>query len=83
MELAEEARKISGNAEKYVLDELKGYIGRIMTTQNKNTNWVYVVSLGMAKAEVTTEVTTEEGKVLAGDITYVDIVRKHKAWVDL
>lgn len=79
MELAEEARKISGNAEKYVLDELKGYIGRIMTTQNKNANWVYVVSLGMAKAEVT----TEEGKVLAGDITYVDIVRKHKAWVDL
>ena len=76
LDLAEEARKISGNAEKYVLDELKGYIGRIMTTQNKNTNWVYVVSLGMAKAEVT----TEEGKVLAGDITYVDIVRKHNVY---
>ena len=76
LDLAEEARKISGNSEKYVLDELKGYIGRIMTTQNKNTNWVYVVSLGMAKAEVT----TEEGKVLAGDITYVDIVRKHNVY---
>ena len=30
----------------------------------------------MAKAEVT----TEEGKVLAGDITYVDIVRKHNVY---
>ncbi len=76
LDLAEEARKISGNSEKYVLDELKGYIGRIMTTQNKNTNWVYVVSLGMSTAEVT----TEEGKVLAGGITYVDIVRKHNVY---
>lgn len=76
IELADEARKESGNSQKYILDELKGYIGRIMTTQNKNTNWVYVVSLGLSTAEVT----TEDGQVLAGNITYVDIVRKHHVY---
>lgn len=74
--LADEARKGSGNTQKYILDELKGYIGRIMTTQNRNTNLVYVVSLGMATAEVT----AEDERNIAGDITYIDIVRKHNVY---
>lgn len=76
IELADAARKESGNSKKFILNELKGYIRRIMTTQNKDTNWVYVVSLGLSTAEVT----TEDGQVLAGNITYVDIVRKHNVY---
>lgn len=72
-ELIEETRPLSANKEKYVLDELERYIKRIMTTQNKNTNKVYVVSLGLSNAEIK----TVDGRVLAGDITYLDIVRKH------
>lgn len=41
--------------------------------QNKDTNWVCVVSLGLSEAEIM----TSEGKKKTAGITYVDIVRKH------
>lgn len=44
-----------------------------MTTWNKDTNWVYVVSLGLGVAEIT----TLKGERMACDITYVDVVRKY------
>ena len=72
-EMADKARFESTHSQKYILDELKRYIGRIMTMQNKNTNWVYVVSLGKTKAEVI----SEEGKKFESNITYLDIVRKY------
>ena len=75
-DLVEEARPVSANKEKYILDNIERYIRRIMTTQNKNTNKVYVVSLGLTNAEIK----TVDGRKLAGDITYVDIVRKHSKY---
>lgn len=71
--LAEELRIKSAGKQNYILGELVRYIKRIMTTQNKDTNWVYVVSLGLSKAEIT----TSEGKRKTAGITYVDIVKKH------
>lgn len=52
--LAEELQIKSAGKQNYILGELVRYIKRIMTTQNKDTNWVYVVSLGLGKAEITT-----------------------------
>ncbi len=73
--LIEQSKICSTNKEKYILDEIERYIGRIMTSQNKNTNKVYVVSLSYNLCDIT----TVDGKVLTGDITYVDIVKKqHK-----
>lgn len=69
--LAEELRIKSAGKQNYILGELVRYIKRIMTTQNKDTNWVYVVSLGLSKAEIT----TSEGKKKTAGITYVDIVK--------
>lgn len=71
--LAEELRIKSAGKQNYILGELVRYIKRIMTTQKKDTNWVYVVSLGLSKAEIT----TSEGKKKTAGITYVDIVKKH------
>lgn len=71
--LAEELRIKSAGKQNYILGELVRYIKRIMTTQNKDTNWVYVVSLGLSKAEIT----TSEGKKKTAGITYVDSVKKH------
>lgn len=70
---AEELRIKSAGKQNYILGELVRYIKRIMTTQIKDTNWVYVVSLGLSKAEIT----TSEGKKKTAGITYVDIVKKH------
>lgn len=72
-DLAGELRMKTAGKQNYILGELERYIKRIMTTQNKDTNWVYVVSLGLKEAEIT----TSEGKKKIADITYVDIVRKH------
>lgn len=72
-EMVDKVRFESTHSQKYILDELKKYIGRIMTTQNQNTNWVYVVSLGKTNAEVI----SEKGKSFKSDITYLDIVRKY------
>lgn len=44
-------RANSNNEQKYLLQELKEYLGGIMTTQTKDSNWVYVVALGRGKTE--------------------------------
>ena len=43
--LANESRASAKNVEKHLLDEFSVYIGGLMTTQNKTSNYVYVVSL--------------------------------------
>lgn len=50
-ELAVESREDSNNEQKYLLEELKDYLGGIMTMQTKDSNWVYVVVLGSGKPE--------------------------------
>lgn len=72
-DLAGELQMKTTGKQNYILGELERYIKRIMTTQNKDTNWVYVVSLGLKEAEII----TSEGKKKTVGITYLDIVRKH------
>lgn len=45
-ELANESRSGSSNPQKNLLKEIMEYLGGIMTMQSKESNWVYVVSLG-------------------------------------
>ena len=63
-EIAEESIKESSNAQKIILKELMTYMGGIMTMQAKDSNWVYVVSLGASKPEDC-------------DLTWIEIVQKH------
>ncbi len=72
-DISEKLRAKTAGKQNYILGELERYIKRIMTTQNKDTNWVYVVSLGLSEAEIT----TSKGEKKAAGITYVDIVRKY------
>ncbi len=62
-DLARESVSTSNNAQKRLLAELMQYFGGIMSTQQKNSNWVYVVSLSGNRA---------------GDsaLTYIDVVEK-------
>lgn len=62
-ELAKESVSISNNAQKRLLNELMEYFGGIMSTQQKNSNWVYVVSLS-------------DGKAGDNELTYIDVVEK-------
>lgn len=66
-DIACEARTDSRNAEKLLLEELKEYLGGIMTMQSKESNWVYVVSLGTSKPT-------------GCDITWIDIVMNHSRY---
>lgn len=50
-DIACESRADSRNAEKLLLEQLKEYLGGIMTMQTKDSNWVYVVALGTGKPE--------------------------------
>ena len=75
-DLAGELRIKTAGKQNYILGELERYIKKIMTTQNKDTNWVYVVSLGLGKVEIT----TSEGKAETAGITYLDIVRKYNRY---
>lgn len=45
-EIANESCIESGNSQKALLKELMEYLGGIMTMQEKESNWVYVVSIG-------------------------------------
>jgi hypothetical protein len=64
--LAGVARKSAGHKEKRLLDELLTYLGGLVTMQNVDSNWVYVVSLAPG---------TPEG----WGISWIDIVReKHR-----
>ncbi len=72
-DLAGELRMKTAGKQNYILGELERYIKRIMTTQNKDTNWVYVVSLGLKEAEIK----PSKGEKRTAGIAYVDIVRKY------
>lgn len=72
-DLAGELRMKTAGKQNYILGELERYIKRIMTTQNKDTNWVYVVSLGLKEVEIT----PAKGEKRTAGIAYVDIVRKY------
>lgn len=61
--LAEESKVQSNNAQKRLLGELVIYLGGIMTSQNKDSNWVYVVSLASGKPE-------------GSNISWIEIVNK-------
>lgn len=60
--LAVESRVNSNNEQKHLLDELKEYLGGIMTMQTKDSNWVYVVVLSA-------------GKPKKCDLTWIEIVK--------
>lgn len=63
-EIADKARADSSNAQKILLKELMRYFGGIMTMQTKESNWVYVVSLGTSKPDKC-------------DLTWIEIVQSH------
>ena len=50
-EVARKARRGATHAEKRILSELLTYFGGLMTMQNVDSNWVYVVSLGSGTPE--------------------------------
>ena len=62
-DLASQSKAESNNAQKRLLEELQTYLGGIMTMQTKDSNWVYVVSLGSGKPE-------------GCSISWIDIVNK-------
>lgn len=51
--LALQSKKTSNNEQKNILTEFTQYLGGLMTTQNKNSNLVYVVSINNRKIEGT------------------------------
>ncbi len=50
-QLAAQAKRECSHAEKRLLDELLTYLRGLMTMQNIDSNWVYVVSLGSGTPE--------------------------------
>lgn len=66
-ELAADSRTDSNNEQKHLLEELKEYLGGIMTMQTKDSSWVYVVVLGSRKPENC-------------DLTWIEIVKKHNKY---
>ena len=66
-ELATESREDSNNEQKHLLEELKEYLGGIMTMQTKDSNWVYVVVLS-------------DGKPDNCDLTWIEIVKNHNKY---
>ena len=65
--LANAARSASSHSEKRILDELLKYLRGLMSMQNLDSNWVYVVSLSSRK---------EKG----WGISWIDIVEKRKRY---
>ena len=65
--LAKTARHDSNNESKHLLDEFCEYLRGIMTMQKKDSNYVYVVALSAAKPD-------------GCNISYIDIVKKHKKY---
>ena len=64
---AEQAQKIASHAEKRILHELLTYLRGLMSMQDSESNWVYVVSLG-------------SGTPTDWDISWIDIVKKKLAY---
>ena len=63
-ELANESRTSSSISQKNLLKELMEYLGGIMTMQAKESNWVYVVSVGTGHPDNC-------------ELTWIDFVEKH------
>ncbi len=66
-ELANESRVNSSNSQKNLLKELIEYLGGIMTLQAKESNWVYVVSVGRGHPDNC-------------KLTWIDFVEKHNTY---
>jgi hypothetical protein len=66
-ELADRARSRGSNSEKHVLAELLTYLKGLMSMQNLDSNWVYVVALA-------------QGIPDGWDISWIDIVAKRKRY---
>lgn len=66
-ELTDEAMTNSGNLQKNILRELRGYLGGLMTMQTKESNWVYVVSLSREHP-------------VGCNLTWIDFVEKHQRY---
>jgi hypothetical protein len=65
--LAIEAQRRASHAEKRLLKELLVYFEGLMTLQNYDSNWVYVVSLGAGAPE-------------GWQISWIDIVKKRSSY---
>lgn len=66
-EIAVEAERSAGNVEKQILTQLLTYFGSLMTMQNVDSNWVFVVSLG-------------SGKPSKWKLSWIDIVNKKQQY---
>jgi len=66
-DLANESRAGSGISQKNLLKELMEYLGGIMTMQEKDSNWVYVVSVGTGHPDNC-------------DLTWIDFVEKYRRY---
>lgn len=66
-EYALEAKSDSNNAQKRMLDDFCQYMKGLMSMQNTNSNWVYVVSLSWGCPD-------------GCDISFVDIVKKYRKY---
>lgn len=66
-ELADESRAGSSIAQKNLLKELMEYLGGIMTMQSKDSNWVFVVSVGTGHPDNC-------------ELTWIDFVEKHRKY---
>ena len=75
-DLSKKAVRDSTNAQKNILYELVRYIKKIMSTQNKDTNWVYVVSLGKGNVELT----DKTGDHHSAELTWIDVVKKYNMY---
>jgi len=67
VKLASTARSTSSYLEKRIIDELLIYLRGLMSMQNLNSNWVYVVALAQGKPE-------------GWDISWIDIVTNRQRY---
>jgi hypothetical protein len=67
MQTARDAAMTSGHAPRRLLREFASYLKPLLDMQNKQSNWVYVVSLG-------------RDTFGSGDISFVDVVEKHNMY---
>ncbi|HAV90077.1 MAG TPA: hypothetical protein DCW44_02230 [Eubacterium sp.] len=67
-EIIDLSRNTSNNEQKKLLEQLKIYLQGVMSMQNKDSNWVYVVSLANKKLDESC------------DLTWLDIVNKYNRY---
>lgn len=66
-DIANKSRTESSIAQKNLLNELLQYLGGIMTMQTKDSNWVYVVSVGTGHPDNC-------------NLTWIDFIEKHNKY---